>query len=45
MRQNFNGRKMGYLNIFILALFVVIDEVSSHDCTLDQGSNIRVENA
>ena len=30
--KTFNGRKMGYLNIFIFVLFVVVGEVSSHDC-------------
>ena len=30
--ETFNGRKMGYLNIFIFMLFVVMGEVSSHDC-------------
>ena len=30
----FNGRKMGYWNIFIFVLFVVVGEVSSYHCTL-----------
>ena len=44
--KTFNGRKMGYLNIFIFVLFVVVGEVSSYHCTLfhcDPETGLRKE--